>query len=594
MRRLPIVAFGALVAATIAAFFVTQHLKSSTPVITGMSYPNAFSPNAGNCRPERRNTHISFYLLHRADDVDVYVADESETIVRTIVLGHHMRKGVRRPDGIFGWNGREDSGRLAPDGTYHFRVGLRNQGRTIDLTGYPIVLKSVAPRPRVTRVENQLLPNGGRGATIHYTGNEGHNATVRIYRTDLEPAQPRLVASFVTAARGSTATWNGRIAGRPAPAGVYLMGLEVTDRACNTGRYPSLIPPTRGSTPHSGVTVRYLAAEPPQTPVAAGSRALVYVDSRQRPYRWTLTRTGATRPASAGSGSAFRLFVPVPRRDAGLYTLAIESGSQRTEVPIVVRASPPASGGILVVLPALTWQGQNPVDDDGDGMPNTLDTGGPVSLDRVLVNGLPSGFTDEAALLAYLDRSHLPYDLTTDTGLIDGSGPALAGHSGVVLAGAERWLPNVQGAALRSYVQAGGRVLSLGIGSLLRGVTVQSGPQGTQAVNPGAPSTGDVFGARAGALTQSTAETLVIRDDLGLFNGTSGAFPGFGSYAPITAPASSQVSSAGVTSFAPSIVGYRLGQGIVVEVGLPGFGARIARSLDVQELTRRIWTILSH
>jgi hypothetical protein len=594
MRRLPIVAFGALVAASVAAFFVTQHLKSSTPVITGMSYPNAFSPNAGNCRPERRDTHISFYLLHRADDVDVYVADESETIVRTIVLGHHMRKGVRRPDGIFAWNGREDSGRLAPDGTYHFRVGLRNQGRTIDLTGYPIVLKSVAPRPRVTLVDNQLLPNGGRGATIHYTGNEGRNATVRIYRTDLDPAKPRLVTSFVTAARGSTATWNGRIAGRPAPAGVYLMGLEVTDRACNTGRYPSLIPPTRGSTPHSGVTVRYLAAEPPQNPVAAGSRALVYVDSRQRPYRWTLRRAGATRRASAGSGSAVRLFVPVPRAHAGLYTLAIESGSHRTEVPIVVRASPPASGGILVVLPALTWQGQNPVDDDGDGMPNTLDTGGPVSLDRVLVNGLPPGFSDESALLAYLDRSHLPYDLTTDTGLIDGSGPALAGHSGVVLAGAERWLPNAQGAALRSYVQAGGRVLSLGIGSLLRGVTVQSGPQGTQAVNPGAPATSDVFGARAGALTQTTAETLVIRDDLGLFNGTSGAFAGFGSYVPIAAPASSQVSSAGVTSSAPSILGYRLGRGIVVEVGLPGFGTQIARSLDVQELTRRIWTILSH
>ena len=81
----------------------------------------------------------------------------------------------------------------------------------------------------------------------------------------------------------------------------------------------------------------------------------------------------------------------------------------------------------------------------------------------------------------------------------------------------------------------------------------------------------------------------------GLFNGTSGAFPGFRSYVPITPPATaSQLSSAGVTSTAPSIVGYRLGRGIVVEIGLPGFGARMNGSLDVQELTRRIWTILSH
>jgi hypothetical protein len=593
MRRLPIVAFGALVAATVAAFFVTQHLKSSTPVITGMSYPNAFSPNAGNCTPERRDTHISFYLLHRADDADVYIADESETIVRTIALNHHMRKGVRRPDGIFVWNGREDNGRLAPDGTYHFRVGLRNQGRTIDLTGYPIVLKSVAPRPRVTRVDNQLLPNGATGATIHYAGTEGHNATVQVYRTDLDPATPRLVASFLTAAKGSTATWDGRIARRPAPAGVYLIGLEVTDRACNTGRFPSLIPPPRGSTPHAGVTVRYLAAEPPQTAVAAGSSALVYVDSRQRPYRWTLTRVGARRPASRGAGSAFKLLVPMPRRQAGLYTLAIESGSHGTVVPIVVRSAQP-SGGILVVLPALTWQGLNPVDDDGDGMPNTLETGGPIALDRVLANGLPAGFADEAALLAYLDRSHLSYDLTTDTGLVEGAAPALAGHSGVVLAGAERWLPAAQSAAWRAYVQGGGRVLSLGIGSLLRGVTVQTGLQGSRAVNPGPPAAADAFGARPGMLTASSGETLLIRDDLGLFSGTSGAFAGFGPYVAITPPASSAVSAAGATTSAPSIVGYRLGRGIVIEVGLPGFGGHIAGSLDVQELTRRIWTILSH
>ncbi|MGZ4173405.1 MAG: N,N-dimethylformamidase beta subunit family domain-containing protein, partial [Solirubrobacteraceae bacterium] len=577
------------------AFFVTQHLKSNTPLITGMSYPNAFSPNAGNCTPERRDTHISFYLLHRADDVDVYVADESDTIVRTIALNHHMRKGVRRPDGIFVWNGREDSGRLAPDGTYHFRVGLRNQGRTIDLTGYPIVLESVAARPRVTRIVNQLLPSGGQGATIHYTGAEGHNASVQIYRTDPNPAAPRLVASFVTAARSSTATWDGRIAGHPAPAAVYLMGLEVTDRACNTGRFPSLMPPIRGSTPHAGVTVRYLAAEPPQDPVPAGSRAVVYVDSRQHPYRWTLTRVGAGRPAAKGAGSAFKLLVPIPRGSAGLYTLALESGPHRTAVPIVVRSARTTGGGILVVLPALTWQAENPVDDDGDGMPNTLDTGGPVSLERVLANGLPAGFAGEAGLLAYLDRAHVPYDLTTDTGLISGSGPGLGGHSGVVLAGAERWLPSAQSAALRAYVQNGGQVHSLGIGSLLRGVTVQTGPQGAEAVNPGAPSSSDPFGARPGVLTPSSAETLVIRDDLGLFTGTSGALPGFRSYVSITPPSTaSQVSSAGVTSAAASIVGYRLGRGIVVEIGLPGFGARIAGSLDVQELTRRIWTILSH
>ena len=32
-----------------------------------------------------------------------------------------MRKDVRNPDGVFHWNGREDDGQVAPDGTYYFQ-----------------------------------------------------------------------------------------------------------------------------------------------------------------------------------------------------------------------------------------------------------------------------------------------------------------------------------------------------------------------------------------------------------------------------------------------------------------------------------------
>jgi hypothetical protein len=251
-----------------------------------------------------------------------------------------------------------------------------------------------------------------------------------------------------------------------------------------------------------------------------------------------------------------------------------------------------------VVLPALTWQGQNPQDDDSDGLPDTLDTGDPIQLNRVLADGLPAGFGDEAALLAYLDQAHLPYDLTTDIGLIDGSGPQLAGHSGAVLAGSERWLPNSLAGALRSYVQGGGRVLSLGIDSLRRGVTVQITAQGLRAQGPTAPGGTDALEARPEAVVaHSTAEILVIRDGLGIFSNTSGAFPGFSSYQSIPAtspPAAQIVSAAGTTDTAPAIVGYRLGHGIVVEVGLPGFGQSLAHNVDAQELTRRLWTILSH
>ena len=97
---------------------------------------------------------------------------------------------------------------------------------------------------------------------------------------------------------------------------------------------------------------------------------------------------------------------------------------------------------VLVVLPAITWQGRNPVDDDGDGWPNTLTGGLPVRRERVFADGLPDSLVQRVApLLIYLDRTGLKYDLTTDLGLATNDGPRLQGHTGVVLAGDMRWLP---------------------------------------------------------------------------------------------------------------------------------------------------------
>ena len=51
-------------------------------------------------------------------------------------------------------------------------------------------------------------------------------------------------------------------------------------------------------------------------------------------------------------------------------------------------------------------------------------------------------------------------------------------------------------------------------------------------------------------------------------------------------------SSAGVSNAEPSIVGYRLGQGVVVDIGLPGFGVSLRHNLDAQELLASVWKLL--
>ncbi len=245
-----------------------------------------------------------------------------------------------------------------------------------------------------------------------------------------------------------------------------------------------------------------------------------------------------------------------------------------------------------MILPALTWQGQNPVDQDGDGIPNTLDAGEPVSLARPFANGVPAGFSDEAALLAYLDSAHLQYQLTSDVALISGTGPALASSRAVAFAGAARWLPASLGASLRSYVQGGGRVLSIGVDSMRRGVTVQ----GQTISAPTAPAASDALGAHPGALVNhNTQLLLVIRDALGIFSTTSGALSGYPTFQPFlsVSPPGRIASEAGTSAGSASIIGYQLGRGTVVAIGLPQFGSSLASDTDAQELIRRVWALLS-
>jgi FlgD Ig-like domain len=600
LTRLPTVAFATLAVATVAAFFVTQHLKVTTPLIAGSPAPKPawINPVDGTvCRGvDHRRTVVSFYLLHRSDDVDVYVVDQTGAIVRTVALGRHMRQRVRKPDGEFSWNGREDNGQVAPDGTYYFRVSLIHQGRTVYISNQagarePITVRTIPPRPVVTSLSPSLLPQGdSTDVKIRYTGTEDRAATVQIYRTDL-PGDPR-VKQFQAGLH--TAVWDGKIKQRPTPPGTYLVGLRATDLACNTGRFPIVLPPAAGTTPHAGVTVRYIAAQPPLRPVPAGSVATVYVDARRRPYRWALRRAASKPIVARGTGSSFALSIRLPGGRAGMYELALRAGGYRTVVPIV--ASVPAvirQPRVLVVLPALTWQGLNPVDDDGDGQPNTLEAGGPIALSRPLAGGFPAGAVDEAGVLAYLDRTRRKYDATTDMGLLQGFGPTLQGHSGVILAGSERWLPASLQSTLRAYVENGGNLLSLGVDSLRRSVTVR----GQRAFHPTPPSPVDALGAVVGALVAHSPGliTVIPPDRLGIFSQTSGAFPGFGSYQPIRSVAAqgSIESRAGTTTRAPSIVGYRLGRGVVVDVGLVGFGSRLARSVDAQELADGVWKLLS-
>lgn len=604
MTRLARIAFGVLVLATLGAFVVTQKLKSSPPLVVRPHIFSVFSPT-----PDARvsRARISFWIV-KGDDVSVSIVDGEGRIVRRLADGRYLPKRTRL---VLFWNGRGDDGTVMPDGSYRVRVALIHQGRTIDLA-QPIRVDTRRPRPLVTAVEPQaadgpaFLPQRGVDAvTIHMRGLEGRSARVLIYRTDVSP--PRRVGQLHVGFGERTVTWDGTLGGRPASPGTYLIGLLVADRSGNVGTFPRGLPdriPPMPLAGRAGVTVRRLAAAPPLTPVEAGRVAVVLVDARGRDYAWALRRLGDPKVLARGRGEGARLRVRVPRGQSGVHvlTLATRRGGYRTTVPLVVRATKPRA--VLVVLPALTWQGRNPVDDDGDGMPNVLDSVPSVRatalLTRPLANGMPAGLLPgEGALLRFLDDNLLRYDLTTDVALAAGDGPPLGSYRGAVLAGDPRWITPQLRDKLRRWVRDGGRVWSPGVDALRRTVRLERG----ELRRPSAPQPTDALGARPRQpLTRVSAGaapaqiTVYEEGTLGLFEGTSGAFRGYEAYETLAGvmPGARLDGQAGAEAGVPVIAAWTLGDGFAIHTGLPELLAKAqAGDPDADALVRRIWMLLA-
>lgn len=267
MSRLPVTAFAALGAATVAAFFVTQHLKVSTPLIAGTprpvpAYINPLSdsrcwiPTPGGKRLliSFNQMNISFYLLHRSDHVNVYVVDSSGAIVRTLASDRYMQGGAHPIRTLFTWNGREDDGKVAPDGAYYIRVALLAQDRTVDISdsagqAEAVTVRTVPLQPVITSAAPQSIA-APAPVRIGYQGTDNLPARILLYRRGTS-GKLRLVKSFGTPAGVSRTVWDGRIHQRPAAPGSYLVGLEVTDQACNTAYFPA-----RGRSSPVVITVR--------------------------------------------------------------------------------------------------------------------------------------------------------------------------------------------------------------------------------------------------------------------------------------------------------------------------------------------------
>jgi hypothetical protein len=610
LTRLARVVFALLVAASFGAFFVAQRLKGAASVAEITHLTRYFSPNGDGRRDVDRIT----FKVEDPGRVTVTIVDRNGDRVRRLTDGIDAR--AQRPVNVV-WDGRTDDGLRAPDGLYRLQVGLRRTGRTVIVAG-SFNVDTTPPKPVILSVTPPIAGPVPGAFEIRARGVGRRRAPrFRILRTDVSPVKE--VARFRGRAGSRRGVWDGRIGGAPAPPGTYMVVVVVRDRSGNEGTAPAVLPPVPGQIRGKpGITVRHITAQPPLEPVRAGQRVAFFVDSRKRSYRWSVRRVGIAHTIKKGSGAPGRtLAVRAPQGDSGAYLLQVRSGRYSASVPFLVQA--PERARLLVVVPAITWLGLDQIDDDGDGLPNTLEDGGPVNWPRVIAGdkGLPATFADQTApLLVFLDRARIRYDLTSDIALTRSRDPRATDREGVVLAGPLRWVPRTLARRLRRYVEDGGRLASFGVESLRRGVRL--GPN--RLTQPTQPTPIDPFGARLDPVRRprlgvdgtTPVPLTALADDpaLGLLTGSDGIVAAFGRLeesqpargGKVVASLGQDVTEAERAAAEakdeqprtalPVLTAARLGKGVVVRVGLSEWVQRAGTDSEVAQITRNIVDVL--
>ncbi|MEK6228667.1 MAG: N,N-dimethylformamidase beta subunit family domain-containing protein [Actinomycetota bacterium] len=591
------VVFLVLVLVTVAAFFVTQSLKTEEPLVLrfAVAQPEVFSPNGdrvGDSLP------VGFDLSRPAE-ISFSVIDSEGEEVRRLVDDRPLAGDTKHR---FRWNGRDDEGAPVPDATYRLRVVHRQEGRVVD-SFKEVRVDTSPPKVALDSAEPGVVDPGDGDVKVRlrYSGPQNANPEFRVYRTEGGPV--RIVRRF----RGDgtkSGVWDGSvISGDLAVDGNYAFQVRVRDAAGNETLAPRREPTARTAAAGAGTTVRRLTLQGPLGVVDSGTVARLDVGPTPRRYRFAFSRLGARRDIRRDRrrGGALRVRIPSDAR-TGVYLVRVRARGRRAVWPLAVAGRPPNRAASrarpLVVLPTVTWQGLNDWDSDLDGFGDTLDSARSVPVERPFADrGLPPRFATEfSPLLRFLDREHLAYDLTTDLSLARREGPSLGNAPGVAVAGTSIWLPRTVRDRLRQEVEQNGlKVVTFGRQSLRRTVALV----GERLQDASPPRPDDLFGERTQVFRSDPPAPLAAEEDrLGLFEDVDDLFGEFEVFERSVSlpPDARLLTAAGREEGEAAFVGYRLGKGVVIRPGTPRWARELEESRlgeEIPRVTERTWSVLS-
>jgi hypothetical protein len=299
-----------LLVATAAAFAITERLKLTKSAVYGtiVGPKLGFSPKCG-C--SRGHANVKFALRH-ADTITVSVVDGRHHEVTTVLDGVASRRGEVR----LRWDGKTDSGVLAPDGTYRIKIHLTRQHQTIVL---PNAIRLDTQAPKVVDVvanREEFSPDGDKQADfVGFDYSLSKQARLALFL-----GGRRILLTNQHRQRGKT-IWRGTVGDRLLRPGSYTLEVGALDLAGNS------TPIVDRQRIH--VRLRYIDLAARRIVARAGKQFEIGVSTDAVHYHWTLGK----REGRNGGGT-LRLRAPAKR---GTYTLTVSERGHSDRARVVVK-----------------------------------------------------------------------------------------------------------------------------------------------------------------------------------------------------------------------------------------------------------------
>jgi hypothetical protein len=298
----------ALLAATAAAFALTERAKLTLSPIYGTQPAQVFSPNS--MVPGRAVAHLHFRVRPH-ERIDVWIEDDDGKKVAELVANRSVKAHQKLQ---LVWDAFSPSGIAAPDGDYHAVVKLIRSHRTIVL---PSAIRLDTTPPKITVKHPQypvISPDG-----------DGHADVFDIPYTLSEPGHAILLLRgkqilFTRCCKeAGTLTFSGKDnKGNRLPPGRYVLEVAAQDVAGNRSK----------GTPFAIVQIRFVVLARTRVVARPGAGFALRVSTDAPVVHWTLHGRSGTEPRGT-------LHFHAPK-SPGVYKLYVTVGSHSAVCTVVV------------------------------------------------------------------------------------------------------------------------------------------------------------------------------------------------------------------------------------------------------------------